>query len=124
MILGIVGSRSIERNECESIILKCIETYNPTTICSGGARGVDSAAEQIANELNINTIIHYPDWSKGKGAGFKRNGLIVDSSDIIIAIYPDASAVGGASDTVWKAKYAGKPVHEFFLYRNQISLGF
>ncbi len=77
---------------------------------SGGAKGVDSWAESAAKFRDLDTLICLPDWEKyGKAAGFQRNSLIVDNSDVVIAFWNGNS--GGTMDTVRKAQKAGKKVH-------------
>lgn len=89
MKIGIVGSRTFNNYE---LLKQIVSQYNPSHIVSGGANGADSFAEQYANEFNIPITIHYPNWDKyGKSAGFKRNKLIVDDSEMIIAFWDKKS---------------------------------
>lgn len=76
-------------------------------LVSGGAQGVDKAAEEEANKLGFSTIIFLPDWqTHGKAAGFIRNGLIVEAADVIVCFWSGNSR--GCIDTVRKAKKANK----------------
>jgi hypothetical protein len=92
MKLGIIGSRGFSSY---SLLRKVIEKYlivwDISHIVSGGARGADTLAEQFANEYNKEKIIHYADWSKGKGAGFTRNHEIWKSADVVVAFWDGES---------------------------------
>lgn len=91
--LGIVGSRSFSDYEMfkkniskivEKLLLKC----NSVVFVSGGAIGADSFARDYAKENNIQIIEILPEWDKyGKSAGFKRNQLIIDKSDLLVAFW-------------------------------------
>ena len=72
-------------------------------ICSGGCpRGADNFAELIAKENGTSILIHYPNWYKhGRAAGFVRNTLIAQDSDILIACV-SANRKGGTEDTIKK----------------------
>ena len=109
MKLGIVGSRKFV--DYEYIKQKVLENYrieDIDTIVSGGAKGVDSCAEEFAREFNKQMIVFHPDWDTyGKQAGFLRNGDIVAASDELIA-FPGVTH--GTRDTIQKAHYDGKKV--------------
>ena len=110
-VIGIIGSR--RRNT--------IEDYNKTliafekqyfvgdTIVSGGCpKGGDLFAEVIAQRFNIDIKIHPAEWDKyGRGAGFKRNGLIALDADILIVVASD-DRTGGTEDTIRKFTKLGK----------------
>jgi hypothetical protein len=95
IILGIVGTRTFQNyNLLKKELNKCTEQFTITNIVTGGASGADTLAVRYAKEeLNItNPIIHLPEWSKyGKSAGPKRNKLIVDDSDYVIAFWDNKS---------------------------------
>lgn len=75
--------------------------------------GVDEHAEQAAIECGL-VVVSYPakwkrpDGTVDKGAGFKRNQLIVDQADRVVAFWDGKSR--GTKDTIDKARKAGKPV--------------
>lgn len=91
--LAIVGSRNFtDQKMMEDAVVnwmarnglcrKCI------TFVSGGARGADTIAERIAESLHSRTIIHEANWDDyGKSAGYRRNALIVDDADYLMAFY-------------------------------------
>lgn len=62
-------------------------------IISGGARGPDSLAVELAKELNIPYIIFEADWEKfGKSAGMKRNKEMAENADGLLAIWDTKSS--------------------------------
>jgi len=84
MKLAIIGSRGI--TELGGEIPEC------STIISGGAKGVDQAAERYAQENNIQMVIHLPDYQRyGRGATHVRNKLIADSADFVLAFWDGKS---------------------------------
>jgi len=79
------------------------------TVVSGGARGVDTYAENFAKEHNIPTIIFPAQWRKyGKKAGYLRNEKIVAEADTIVAFWDGKSK--GTKHSIDLAIKAGKPV--------------
>lgn len=80
-----------------------------TLIVSVGAVGADALAEIFADKYKIPLRIHYAEWNRyGNQAGFFRNQLIVDDSDIIIAFWNGAST--GTKSTIDFAREEGKEV--------------
>lgn len=79
-----------------NIVLSAIKnsTFIPTVILSGGARGVDSLGELYAN-INDIPLEKYPaNWDLyGKSAGYKRNVLMAEHADSLIAIW-DGKSLG------------------------------
>lgn len=111
--IAIVGSRRRdELADYTAVRDKFEELYTPgDRLVSGGCpKGADRFAEQVAKELGLTITIHYPDWSRGRGAGFERNTLIVADADIMIACVA-ADRTGGTEDSVRKAEAKGVPVH-------------
>ena len=90
MKVAIVGSRSIDDQMFVEYLFRCF-TYifgKPTKIISGGARGIDTFAEDFAHTFNIDLQVFKPDWAKyGKKAGFLRNEDIIKNCDICLAIW-------------------------------------
>lgn len=79
------------------------------TIVSGGARGVDSAAEFAAREAGVAVISIKADWDTyGKAAGLIRNTDIINQADIVIAFWDGQSR--GTMDSVRKAVEMGKKI--------------
>lgn len=109
MKIAVVGSREgfteeqVERGMFHNF------AYQENILVTGGARGVDTYAMNIARENNIQMIIFYPEWDKyGKGAGFIRNKLIVDNADKVIAFWDGQSK--GTKHSIDYAKSKGKEV--------------
>ncbi|MGD2071982.1 MAG: SLOG family protein [Candidatus Thorarchaeota archaeon] len=111
MRVAIVGSREFpDRELVESIIQQLIVDYKNIILVSGGARGVDSWAEEVFHRYNKMVIVHYPDWNKyGKKAGFLRNKLIINDANMIIAFWDGKSK--GTKHSINLAIEAGKPIN-------------
>lgn len=109
VVIAIVGSRGfIDYDYFERLVLDIIikEQFNVIKIVSGGANGVDTLAEQFANNHVIEIEVIKPDWSKGKIAGPLRNTEIVNKSDVVIAFWDGVSK--GTQDSIKKAKESDK----------------
>lgn len=94
MKVAIVGSRSILDQEFVESLFNCFVHIfgKPTKIISGGAKGIDSFAEDFGHSYNIELQIFKPDWAKyGKKAGFIRNEDIIKNCDICLAIWDGES---------------------------------
>ena len=134
MRIAIVGAILITPEERKSItksIKNLLNTYkvkhDMLTVVSGGARGVDGIAEDIAKEWKIDTLIfpaetlHWED--EGVKKGFKsRNTQIAENCDILYC-FPrirkdtdcyhcgtDKHQAGGGCWTAKKAKEFGKKI--------------
>lgn len=115
MKIAVVGSRNFkDKDFVEKTVCKVLQ--NGDTFVSGGARGVDSWAEDSIEILEtgihnfeIKRKIFKPEWDKyGKRAGFLRNKLIVDEADKVIAFWDGKSK--GTKHSIDLAIQAGKPV--------------
>ena len=95
MKLAIVGSRGFRDYEflkTEIIVFAFENSIDITEIISGGAKGADRMAEIFAAEKKLPTKIFLPDWDKyGKSAGFRRNELIINEADAVIAFWDGTS---------------------------------
>lgn len=94
MRLAIVGSRSFDNKRIvENIVNEFLEDYKDLEIVSGGAKGADSLAEKVANEMGLKITVFLPLFRKSRTVPYhpkwfyERNKEIVDYSDIIIAIW-------------------------------------
>ena len=112
MKIAVVGSRDFKD---EDFIIETL--HNETKflppegyiIISGGAKGVDTIAENFAKEMDLKTKIFLPDWNRyGKRAGFLRNELIINEADKVIAFWDGSSK--GTKHSIDLAIKAGKPL--------------
>lgn len=112
MKVAIVGYRKFKDYQSFEKSVNEIFTCNdisPYEIVSGGAEGADTLAEIYANEYCIPLTIFRAEWNKyGRSAGPKRNKLIVDRADVIIAFLSNESK--GTVSTINLAKNANKRV--------------
>ena len=103
MKLTIVGSRGLNAN---------ISKYVPkgiTEIISGGAVGIDSAAERYAYTNSVPITVIKPDYDKYERiAPLVRNKKIADISDMVLAVWDGKSR--GTKFTIDYAKQIGRPV--------------
>lgn len=113
MKTAIVGSRSFKDNaEAErqyyQVLDSLLNSVERETIISGGAAGPDKWAEQYAKDRGYSLIIHYPDWSKGKGAGYARNRLIIGDAERVLVFWDGRSK--GTMNDIALAEEFKKPV--------------
>lgn len=106
MYIGIVGARDypylhLVHDYVQKLSEGCV-------VVSGGARGVDTAAESAALRFGLKVIVHRPErWphqtrQEYTAACYDRNQLIVDDADLLIAF--THKSYGGTWDTIKKAK--------------------
>lgn len=92
MKVAIVGSRNIDNLALLENIWHHIHLNYDHTIISGGAKGVDTNARQLAKKYKMDIVEYIPDWNKyGKSAGYKRNVDIIDACDMCICIWDGES---------------------------------
>lgn len=91
----IAGSRDI--TEYDPVVSAFQEwPYEEVTmVISGGARGVDTLAKQIADEWELPFTVFHPCWKKNgvkdKSAGHRRNRNMGDYADGLIAVWDGES---------------------------------
>ena len=91
MKLAVIGSRSFDNY---TLLCGVLAPYLPsiTVIISGAAKGADSLAKRWALEHQKPLTEIIPDWKQyGRAAGPKRNTLIVDQADAVIAFWDNSS---------------------------------
>jgi hypothetical protein len=108
--IAIVGSREYPRLDA---VRDFVQTLSLTvTVVTGGAPGVDQAAERAARGHGLKVRVYRPDWEKlGRAAGLVRNSTMVLESDEVVAFWDGMSR--GTLDTIRKARTAAKPVRVF-----------
>ncbi len=107
MKVAVIGSRGL--------IVKDLERYLPkdtTEIVSGGARGIDTCAENYAEQNGIPITVFLPDYQRyGRGSPLKRNVQIIDYADLVLAFWDGKSR--GTKFVIDKCKEKNKPVRIF-----------
>jgi len=105
--IAIVGSRGFPNLDQ---VHEYVRSLPPDTIIiSGGARGVDRAAEYEAKRIGLKTQIFLPDWEHfGRSAGFRRNETIVANADELVAFWDGQSR--GTLHSIGLARARGIPV--------------
>ena len=108
MKVAVIGSRSL------NVDVSCYIPSEATTIVTGGAKGIDSLAEKYADEHNLKKIIFKPQYELYKKvAPIKRNILIVNEADLIVAIWDGKSK--GTKFTIDYAKKINKSIRIFIV---------
>ena len=98
----IVGSRKINDIKIEKYIREDVDL-----VISGGAAGVDAIAERYADAKGISKLIIRPEYEKyGRAAPLKRNELMVDLADKVLAFWDGRSR--GTKYTIEYARRRGK----------------
>lgn len=108
--IAIVGSRNYPNKQ---LVIDFISNLPQDTILiSGGAKGVDSWAEDEFKNRGMRTEIYHADWYPlgifDRSAGFKRNYVIVQNADEIVAFLFNDSR--GTSHSIRVAREQNKPV--------------
>ncbi len=105
MKIAIIGSRTIENINLQNYL-----PPNTTEIVSGGAKGVDTIAKNFAVQNSISYTEFLPDYASfGRAAPIKRNDLIIEYCDEILAFWDGKSR--GTEYVIKKAEKQGKKVH-------------
>lgn len=87
MKVAVIGSRGLRVDNLEKYLPK--ET---TEIVSGGARGIDACAREYAVRNKIKLTEFLPEYERyGRSAPLKRNLLIIDYADYVLAFWDGKS---------------------------------
>ena len=106
MKLLIVGSRTIMNFDLVGHVPAETEL-----IISGGATGMDTVAERYADAHGIEKLIIRPEYEKyGRAAPIKRNEIMVDMADAVLAVWDGESR--GTKYTLGYARRMGKSIIE------------
>jgi uncharacterized phage-like protein YoqJ len=110
--VAVVGSRTFnDKEKLYSVLDKNKDKIK--LIVSGGAKGADSLATEWAADNGIPYLVFPPKWytddgNYDRGAGFRRNNLIVKHSDVVFAFYDGESK--GTKNTMEIAERLKKPL--------------
>lgn len=105
MKLLIAGSRTITAFDLAPHIPE-----DTDEIISGGAKGIDTLAEEYARVRGIPVTVIRPDYSKyGTAAPIKRNEIMVVMADAVLAVWDGVSK--GSRHTIEYAKKRGKDIN-------------
>lgn len=108
MKVAVVGSRGLVVDVAPYIPAETAE------IITGGAKGIDTLAEQYARERGIPVRIFRPAYEVlGKWATLARNDQIVNAADMVVAIWDGTSR--GTQYTVRRALKLNKPVKVYVI---------
>lgn len=104
MKVAVIGSRNITAIDLGKYLPEEI-----TEIVSGGAKGVDSCAEEYAERHNIKLTEFLPEYNRyGKGAPLRRNMQIIAYADEVIAFWDGKSR--GTEFVIDKCREEGKKI--------------
>lgn len=104
MKVAVIGSRGLRVDNLEKYLPK--ET---TEIVSGGAVGIDTCAKEYAIKNNIKLTEFLPEYEKyGRSVPIKRNLLIIDYADYVLAFWDGKSH--GTKYVIDNCKKKNKPV--------------
>ena len=106
MKIAIIGSRKFKSLKMVSDYVKTLP--RGTIVISGGARGVDSVAANMARFEGFQVIEIIPNWNDGHQAGYARNTLIAEECDRMVAFWDGESK--GTKDSIEKCQALGKEV--------------
>jgi predicted Rossmann fold nucleotide-binding protein DprA/Smf involved in DNA uptake len=111
--VAVIGSRSFsDREKLYSVLTK--NKAKIKLIVSGGARGADTLATQWATDYGVPYLVFPALWRNpetlafDRGAGMRRNRLIVEYADHVIAFWDGISK--GTLNSIETAKQLNKPV--------------
>ena len=106
MKTAVIGSRNFGDYE---MLKKALGERDITQIISGGAKGADTLAKRYAKENDIPLLEFLPEYNKyGRSAPLKRNVLIIDASEVVIAFWDGQST--GTAHSITQARRVGKEV--------------
>lgn len=107
----IAGGRDFNRPKLiEEALLKATVglTAEDVMIITGGARGADYLGDQLAKSHGTNRSIYPAQWTKhGKSAGYKRNELMAQNADMLLAFWNGNKTCSGTYHMIQIAKQKG-----------------
>ena len=114
----ICGDRNWTDVETIFLVMKEYNS-NETTVITGGAKGADDIANQLAIKMNMKTEVYKADWNLGKCAGPIRNWemLTKGKPNVVLAFHDHLEKSKGTVDTISKSRKLNIPV---FIYTSKI----
>ncbi len=107
MKVAIIGTRRLS-GDLSPVVMSYIPP-NATEIVSGGAEGIDCAAEKAAAALSLPMRLFLPDYSRyGRRAPLMRNLEIIRYADEVLAFWDGSSR--GTMHGIAECIRSGKPV--------------
>ena len=104
MKIAIIGSRSLSNIDLSNYIPEYA-----TEIVSGGAKGIDTLAEEYSKQNNLKLTVFLPEYEKySRCAPIKRNDKIIEYSDEVIAFWDGKSK--GTDYIIKKCKKINKNI--------------
>ncbi len=83
-----ITSRAFVRRE----MIRMWKDYGAFTVLTGGARGVDSLAHQVALKAQQPAQVMHALWDKyGRSAGYRRNEEMAKQADMLLALWDGSS---------------------------------
>jgi hypothetical protein len=108
----IAGSRTI--TDYNELLLAIKDSWIPTTVISGCAKGVDQLGERWAKDNNVPLLSFPANWELyGKSAGYKRNEQMAENAEGLIALWDGHSK--GTQHMIDIAKRKGLKVHIHYI---------
>lgn len=107
MKVAVVGSRKFKDRD---LLFRTLDQlHGITMVISGGAVGADQIAEEYAHARGLVTKVFFPDYKRyGRGAPIKRNRLIIEGADIVIAFWDGKSK--GTRNSIQEARKLQKTI--------------
>lgn len=102
--MAVVGSRGLNFE-----ILRKYLPADTTAVISGGARGIDQSAARLAKQYGIPIEEYLPDYDQyGIRAPLKRNDVIIEKADMIVAFWDGKSR--GTGYVINQCREKDKPI--------------
>lgn len=111
--LAVIGSRDFDdEKRMFDLLDKNIEKIS--LVISGGAKGADEMSRRWCQKRGKPCLIYYPQWhdlggNLDRGAGMRRNRMIVKSSDFVLAFWKNQSK--GTANSLKVAQELGIKYH-------------
>jgi DNA-binding MurR/RpiR family transcriptional regulator len=87
-----------------------------SSVLTGGAAGVDAAAEMVALDMGYPVEVYRARWDTfGRAAGPLRNQLMIETKPDLVLAFPLRGSSRGTMDTVRRAHEAGIAVEVVWL---------